>query len=229
MASVRKRKMAKSSVKKASRRQKDKFRKVNITSNPIIADNWDYSLTLSQNYEKLGLKSKLQAVSGGKEADLEKVVKREPLVKTQILDDDENEFDSDDNEPQVSEPEGEVDEKDIPEGEARILRDNKGNIVKVVYGKRKSSETEAAEPEEVHSTSSKTKAVKELEAFASRPTVKKERVPSEREEAWLKALYTKHGDNYRKMFYDKKLNINQQTEADIKRRISNWKLRNHID
>lgn len=225
MASVRRRKMAKSSVKKATRKLKNSARKVNITGNPIIAKNWDHSLTLSQNYKKLGLRSKLQAPAGGKEASLEKVIPKEPLVKKPFSGDSDEEWDSVSDSSEGSVPEDVVNEENIPLGEARILRDNEGNVLKVVYGKKANG---SGDESSVAITPQETETVRELKAFAARPVVTKVRTPSEREEAWLKSLYEKHGDDYRKMFFDRKLNIMQQTESDIRKRVINWKLRNKI-
>lgn len=239
MVSVRKRKMNRSSVGKNTRRVKDKRRKISIKSNPIIAANWDYSLTMKQNYKNLGLRAKLQTPSGGQEVDYSKVVEKAPVQS--VVDEEGSDEDDELNEDEESEEENdeveqndedeEFDENKIPEGEARIQRDEDGNVTKVVYGKLKKFDIDedietlkkqAAEEEE----ETKTDVVRELELYASRPEVTDARIQSEREEEWLEKLYRKHGNNYQKMFFDKKLNLYQQSVGDIKRRLKIWK-RNH--
>ncbi|KAL8972488.1 MAG: hypothetical protein Q9197_002753 [Variospora fuerteventurae] len=48
-------------------KQKPKSKKLDLRANPIVAANWEKSQTLSQNYRRLGLVSKLNARTGGVE------------------------------------------------------------------------------------------------------------------------------------------------------------------
>lgn len=210
MTSVRKRKMARSSVSKNTRRVKDKQRDIRMHSNPIVTAHWDHSLTLQQNYKKLGLRAKLGGLAGGAE---KKIVKRTDTVE-----------DNDDNEekPSIEDIEQTEDPAQIPEGEARIIRDPETNeVVKVIYGTMKPGQSsEQKEESEV---------IKKLQEQAIKnAAIVKERTQSERESEWLKSLYEKHGDDYQKMMWDKKLNVFQQSAGDLNRRVNKWKKANNI-
>lgn len=51
---------------------------------------------------------------------------------------------------------------------------------------------------------------------------KARRTQSAREQAWAQTLFEKHGRNWMAMVRDKTLNVRQQTEGDIKRRVGLW-------
>lgn len=200
MTSVRRRKMARSSVKKNTRRVKDKQRNIKIYSNPIIEANWDHSLTLQQNYKRLGLTAKLGHIAGGQER---KVVKWSETVGSK--------------KPLKAVEETE-DPTKIPEGEARIVRDDKGEVLRVIYGTMKNQDDEVTEE--------KSEVISALEQQAIKnASIVKERHQSDRESDWLRLLYEKFGDDYEKMKWDK-LNIYQQSPGDLKRRINKWKKSN---
>ncbi|CAD1812323.1 Ribosome biogenesis protein Nop16 family protein [Candida parapsilosis] len=214
MVSVRKRKMARSSVKKNTRRTKDKQRNINVYSNPIIAKNWDKSLTLQQNYKRLGLRAKLGHMAGGVEKKVESLTELRNKKKNKDKDDIVT----------IDKIEHTDDPSKIPEGEARIIRDPETNeVLKVIYGTMKAEDEESDEDKVDNSV------IKQLEEYAEQHSkVKKERHLSDRESDWLKSLYEKYGDDYEKMKWDKKLNIYQQSAGDLKRRINKWKKGNGL-
>ena len=51
---------------------------------------------------------------------------------------------------------------------------------------------------------------------------KSRRMQSHREQAWAQALYEKHGRNWIAMVKDAKLNVRQQSEGDVRRRVGLW-------
>lgn len=65
--------------------------------------------------------------------------------------------------------------------------------------------------------------IPELERLAERPSAPVVRKQSLREEEWIRALVERYGDDYRMMFWDRRLNPMQQSEGDIKRRVLRWK------
>jgi nucleolar protein 16 len=203
MTSVRKRKMNRSSVRKNTRRLKDKQRDINVHSNPIIEANWDKSLTLQQNYKKLGLRSKLGHLAGGQEQKVETLTEIRARNKSQP------------GSASIDEIENTEDPTKIPEGEARLIRNDEGEVVRVIYGTMKAVIPEPKKDSAV---------VELLQQYGEKYSkLKKERVASDRENEWLKNLYEKHGDDYEKMMWDKKLNVNQQSAGDLRRRITKWK------
>lgn len=223
MTSVRKRKMARSSVKKNTRRTKDQLKKVTMTGHPLMAEYWDPKLTLIQNYKKLGLAVSLGKDKGGVEQKLETVSERRAR---------EGESDSEEEEEEEEEEENsksslksvaiETDPLKIPVGEARIIRDPKTNeVLRVIHGQM---EPVKEEPKSGFSIIDKLEEYNE--EHAKLPHVL---TPSEREDHWLDQIYEKYGDDYEKMKWDKKLNPTFMSAGQLKKKVKQWKKLNGIE
>lgn len=128
--------------------------------------------------------------------------------------------------------------KEIAPKEARVERDESGKIIRVIHDDSAESRqarnplndplNDIEDKEEFQGfddvpSGEKNEIVQQLEEMASRVAEKKPRKQSTREQEWIERLVNKHGDNYAKMARDMKLNPMQQTEADIRRRVTKWK------
>ncbi|KAL7273700.1 hypothetical protein RUND412_003442 [Rhizina undulata] len=190
-----------SSNPKVTKRRNARVHKVRVLGNQIIAENWDKTQTLSQNYKRLGLTSRLNKPSGGTEKTLSSLSHPAPVDAAAAP-------------------------KPLGPNEARIIRNEDGSIKEIVYG---ASHDEAlndyaeAEPAPVEA---KTDIVRLLEAQAANVAEKRERTQSGREEEWIRVLVEKYGDDYEKMFWDRKLNPYQQSVGDLKRRVQKWEKKN---
>ncbi|KAF9432635.1 Nucleolar protein 16 [Entomortierella beljakovae] len=196
MATVRKRRTTKAPSRKITRKVANKHKKkVNVIGNKIIRDNWDRKATLRQNYARLGLLSSLNGVTGGVELKDDEDVEENELKSLEEL------------------------AETLTEDQGIIQRDDDGNIINVIVGKAKSEEEIREMMErDVEPVKAKTDVVRALEAQAAN-ILKTERYQSEGEVVWAAQLVEKYGDDYEKMFWDRKLNPNQQTAAQLKKRI----------
>ena len=65
--------------------------------------------------------------------------------------------------------------------------------------------------------------VPELEEQAKYSRPKRPRMQSQREREWIERLVGRWGDDWGGMFRDRKLNPQQQSEGDLKKRVGVWK------
>ena len=176
----------------------------------------DRSLTLTQNYKRLGLSAKLEAASGGVE---KRGKETDQTISSHSL----------------AIPTARKTEKLDPE-EVRVEKDPEtGRILRVIrpadekepaYNPLNDPLNEVMDVEIPNHDHSSTNIVLELEKEAEleedRLANRRPRQQSQREEEWITRLVEKHGNNIRSMVRDRKLNPMQQTEGDIGRRIKKW-------
>lgn len=221
-------------------RQKPKSKRINIKSNPIVAANWYYALpplslppsttsqpltsihhrdqtqTLSQNYHRLGLSSKLNAPTGGTEY---KVSKSNPKSALAI--------------PSSRAP------KSLGTEEVKVVRDPEtGAIVSVQPSAAESRARrnplndplndlsdddeegfDGLDGEDVRESKG---IVPDLEASAAFEKKKRPRLQSERERAWCRGLVDRWGDDWGGMVKDRRLNPMQQSEGELRKRVGLW-------
>lgn len=109
--------------------------------------------------------------------------------------------------------------KSLGPGEGLIQRDDDGNIVRIIYGEKKTHD-EILDAE-VAPVEAKTDVVRALEAQAAN-AFHREKYESEFELDWIQKLIKKHGDDYKAMFWDKDLNVYQQTAAQLKKKCAKY-------
>jgi nucleolar protein 16 len=178
--------------------------------------------TLTQNYRRLGLTSRLNSATGGIEKLRASTESKSSTASKLAIN---NAF-----------------PKTIAPTEAKVERDPEtGKILRVIHPHKRAnplndplnSDSEdgdvADDGEEFEGfdgegeTKEKNEIVKQLEEQALMGAEKVPRKQSEREREWIERLVAKHGDNYERMARDMRLNPMQQTAADIGRRVGKWK------
>lgn len=223
-------------------RQKPKKTQKPLLANPLIAEHWDRSQTLSQNYARLGLQSKLNRATGGREihtlggAEAVKAseARQNRLTakakgKTQHFDVKEARIERD---PQtgailrVVQQEGAGEEGgDEVAGPYKPLNDPLEELDNMVMADASAGNDEEDGPRTVIEVSSSI--VKSLEREAAIPSAPKKRKQSDREKAFLQKLIDKYGvDDARgcfdRMSRDPQLNVMQQSPGDLRKRVRRY-------
>jgi nucleolar protein 16 len=200
-----------------------------VLSNPCCRDQKE---TLSQNYRRLGLTSRLNHATGGQEKTIALLGLND--AKSSRAD---TAYGSTANALNIVSKAPQT----IEVGELEVERDPEtGAILRIIGGQEETDNPlndplneldnedgeewdgfamvpEQREGERVNPV------IRQLEEAARNGERKAPRKQSQREEEWLERLVAKYGDDYGKMTRDKKLNPMQQTETDIRTRVRKWK------
>lgn len=191
------------STKSAKRAQNKRIHRAPTVMGPsVLRENWDKTLTTRQNYAKLGLAPSLDKPTGGLD-------RKDPYRNAKAP------------EPPSNKPR---------KGMARIVRDEKGEVVDIDEGEDEGEEVtpwgavlnkdEEAPPDlsmfppRINEQDGETvRALSDL-AKEAKPV---ERFVSSGEGAWLAGLVRAHGEDIDAMARDPVLNIQQKTRGEIRR------------
>lgn len=228
--------MNRSSITKVTRKDKDNHKRIVVTGSDIIRQRWDKNLSMAQNYKKLGLATKTGSKKiRGLEEDLKEKSLRLTIQQGKNPHDQElRDLMEQQEREELDKNNMVVNERKIPKlsaGEAFIVRDAAGEVVEVIYGKDHQADSDEEEeewtgfedkPAEEQEQEEETETIKILQQRAER-AASNPHIQSDREISWIEQLINKHGDDIDGMFWDKELNIYQQSRGDLKRRIKKWK------
>ncbi|KAF1849251.1 nucleolar protein 16 [Cucurbitaria berberidis CBS 394.84] len=207
--------------------------KKKLLQNPIIAKHWNQKETLSQNYRRLGLTSRLNHATGGTEktiailglndgkssradaapnstADVLNIVSKAP----ETIDAEEVEVERDPETGAILRVTGQFETKDNPLND--LLNEIEDSDEEVEW------DGFAMVPER-REGENENPVIRQLEEAARNGARKAPRGQSQREQEWAERLVGKYGEDYGRMARDRKLNPMQQTEADIRKRVLKWK------
>ncbi|KAJ4993307.1 ribosome biogenesis protein Nop16 [Stagonosporopsis vannaccii] len=208
--------------------------KKKVLSNPIIAKHWNQKETLSQNYRRLGLTSRLNHATGGTEKTIKLLGLNDPKSSRADVaaDSTANRLNIVSKQPMQATEIEEIEVERDPETGA-ILRvtgqkEEKYNPLNDPLNELEESDDEVewngfAMVPERRENEAQNPVISELEEAARNGARKAPRKQSDREAEWLERLANKYGEDYGRMARDRKLNPMQQTEADIKKRMKKWK------
>ncbi|PVU89613.1 hypothetical protein BB559_002247 [Furculomyces boomerangus] len=235
MVNPRARKKVKNPGTKLTRKTAKAKKKVIFKGHRLLLDEWDKRGSLSENYKKMGLVSKLNGVSGGTVNKFwESVPSRQSTSKENVKSDDESDFgdieemlksqDEKKEEDYLFEDE-ELENMDnkslreiIPEGYGIIKRDAEGNIEKIVVPEKEEHEDSDEEKPKVKA---KTEIAARLEEYAANAP-KPEKWCSDGQVEFAQELINKHGLDYEAMFWDTELNTQQHSIGQLKRSIKRF-------
>ncbi|KAJ9662832.1 hypothetical protein H2201_005913 [Coniosporium apollinis] len=181
--------------------------------------------TLTQNYRRLGLATKLNHVTGG-------VEKTGPGSRADTLSALKNDsLKIDGSAPTVVEVQEARIERDATTGELRVLDDPSARRKPNPLNDPLNELSDLEDAEEwvgfdntpLVGSGAETAVVRALQEQAARGVRKAPRKQSAREEEWIEKMVEKYGDDYGKMVKDRKLNVMQQSEGDIRRRVQRWR------
>jgi nucleolar protein 16 len=178
--------------------------------------------TLTQNYRRLGLISKLNKRAGG--------VQKSSGTDTQIIQAAEQQFAVRPGTTHTQKPIDEVQLEEDPEtGALKVRDDGSKRRANPLNDPLNELEDDTEGPlrfsalGHVVNIGNGAGITESLEEIATSGIVKRPRQQSEREVEWVARLVEKHGDDYGAMFRDRNLNPMQQSVGDIRRRILKWK------